>query len=63
MKIGRDTLAYGTDYEIVEDSYINNTEKGTAKVKIIGKGSYGGSKTVQFKITARKFSWFFRLFQ
>lgn len=63
VKIGRETLTYGTDYEIVEGSYVNNTEKGTAKVKIIGKGSYGGSKNVQFRITARKFSWFFRLFQ
>ncbi|MDE7131001.1 MAG: BspA family leucine-rich repeat surface protein, partial [Lachnospiraceae bacterium] len=63
VKIGKDTLSFGTDYEIVEGSYVNNTEKGTAKVKIVGKGNYGGTKTVSFRITARKFSWFFRLFQ
>lgn len=62
VRIGKETLSLGTDYEIVENSYINNVKKGTASVTIIGKGNYGGAKTVKFKITARKLSWFWRLF-
>ena len=62
VKIGKDTLTFGTDYEIVENSYTNNINKGTASVTIVGKGNYGGTKTVKFKITARKLSWFWRLF-
>lgn len=62
VKIGNDTLTYGTDYEIVEDSYTNNLKKGTAGVTIVGKGNYGGTKNVKFKITAKKFTWFWRAF-
>jgi len=58
VKIGKETLTFGTDYEIVENSYANNVQKGTASVTIVGKGNYGGTKTVKFRITARKFSWF-----
>lgn len=36
------------DFEIV--SYENNVKQGTAKVTIRGIGSYGGTKTVNFKI-------------
>lgn len=39
------------DYEIVE--YQNNVNKGTAKVTIRGVGSYGGTKTANFKIQKR----------
>ena len=63
VKIGKETLTFGTDYEIVENSYANNVKKGTASVTIVGKGNYGGTKAVRFKITARKFSWFWRLFR
>lgn len=62
VRIGTETLTYGTDYEIAENSYVNNVKKGTASVTIVGKGNYGGAKTVKFRITARKFSWFWRLF-
>ena len=62
VKIGSETLISGTDYEIVKNSYTNNVKKGTASVTIVGKGNYGGKKTVKFKITARKLSWFWRLF-
>ena len=55
-------LVYGTDYETLPDSYTNNVKKGTATVTIVGKEKYGGSKQVKFKITAKKFSWFWRLF-
>ena len=62
VKFGKETLTFGTDYEIVENSYANNVKKGTASVTIVGKGNYGGTKTVKFKITARKLSWFWRMF-
>ena len=48
-------LTEGTDYTL---EYSNNTQKGTASVTIRGKGQYGGSKTVKFKITSRTFKWF-----
>lgn len=57
VRIGNAGLVYGTDYEIVKGSYVNNVKKGTAAVTIAGKGNYGGTKTVKFKITARKFLW------
>lgn len=38
-------------YEII--GYANNIKKGTAKVTIRGKGSYGGTKTVTFKIKGK----------
>ena len=62
VKIGDTTLTYGTDYEVLSGSYVNNIKKGNASVTIVGKGSYGGTKTVKFKIAAKKVSWFWRLF-
>ncbi len=55
VKIGRDELQIG-DYEIV--GYSNNIKKGTAKVTIRGIGNYGGTKTVNFKITQKPFALF-----
>ena len=53
MKIGKETLS--TDaYQILPDTYLNNDRKGTAQVTIQGVGSYGGTKTIRFKINARK---------
>ena len=63
VKLGKETLAFGEEYEIVPGSYRNNTKKGTASVTIRGVGKYGGEKTVKFKITAKKFVWFWRLLQ
>lgn len=63
VQIGKDTLSFGTDYEIVDGSYVDNVKKGRAKVTIAGKGKYGGMKTVRFKITAKKLAWFWRLFK
>lgn len=40
------------DYEIVE--FTNNTKAGTATMTIRGLGTYGGIKTVKFKINATK---------
>ena len=42
------------DYEILPDSYVNNYKKGTAKVTLRGRGEYGGTKVVSFKIYERK---------
>lgn len=52
VKMGRDELQVG-DYEIV--GYTNNIKKGTAKVTIRGVGSYGGTKTANFKIGQKNF--------
>lgn len=41
------------EYEIVDGSYSNNINKGTAKVVIRGRGNYGGTKTATFKIKGK----------
>ena len=48
VKDGILTLKAGTDYSV---SYSKNVDIGTATVKVTGKGSYGGSKSVTFTIT------------
>ena len=47
-----------SQYEIV--SYQNNIKKGNASVTIRGVDNYGGTKTVQFKIRAKGFLWWWR---
>ena len=49
-KVGGRTLKNGTDFTV---SYKNNTEPGTATLKVTGKGNYSGSVSKTFKITAR----------
>ena len=49
VKNGSTTLKSGTDYTV---AYKNNTNAGTATVTITGKGSYTGTITKTFKITA-----------
>ena len=44
-------LGYGYDFYI--ESYKNNIKVGTATVTFRGKGEYGGSKTLKFKIDRR----------
>jgi len=61
IKVGSKDLNYGVDYEIVEDSYVNNIKKGTASVTIKGLGNYGGTKKVTFKITNRTIAWWWNL--
>ena len=39
--------------EVVPGTYVKNVKKGTAKVTVRGKGLYGGTKTVNFKIERR----------
>ncbi len=46
-----ETLTKDTDYTV---SYSDNTEVGTAKVTVAGKGNYVGSKEVTFKIKKAK---------
>lgn len=50
-------LVYGRDYEIVPGSYKNNLEKGEATVVLVGKGQFGGRKTVAFKIARKEIVW------
>lgn len=51
VKVDGTKLSLNTDYEIV--GYSNNVKKGTARVVIHGLGSYGGTKTVSFKIVSK----------
>ena len=50
VKIGSTTLKKGTDYSV---TYSKNTNKGTATVKITGKGNYSGTITKNFTIKAK----------
>jgi len=63
VKVGTDVLS-GDQYEILEETYKNNINKGTASVQIRGIGNiYGGTATVKFKIGTKGFRWFWRLFE
>ena len=53
VKDGTTTLTAGTDYEVV---YANNTNVGTAKVTINGKGNYTGTVEKTFQIKAASLS-------
>ena len=46
-------MTYGENADFVAVSYVKNVNKGTAKVTFKGVGSYGGEKTVTFKIIQR----------
>ena len=56
VKVGGKTLT-ADQYEIVESSYQDNLKKGTAKVTLKGKGEYGGTKTISFKIYSQTMVW------
>ena len=53
IKNGTTALKNGTDFTL---TYQNNTNKGTAKVYIKGKGNYTGSCSLSFTIAARPVS-------
>ena len=53
VKNGSTTLTNGTDYTV---SYSSNTNAGTGKVTITGKGNYTGSVTKNFTINAKSIS-------
>lgn len=57
VKLGGATLTEN-DFEII--GYSNNIKKGTAKVTIRGKGKYGGTKQVSFKILSQNMQWWSR---
>ena len=50
VKVGSKTLTAGTDYSV---TYQNNTEVGTATVKIKGKGNYTAALTKTFTIVPK----------
>ncbi|HCL21242.1 MAG TPA: hypothetical protein DHW47_04800 [Oscillibacter sp.] len=50
VKDGSKTLTAGTDYTV---TYKDNTDVGTAKVIVTGKGNYTGSVETKFNITAK----------
>ena len=53
VKDGSKTLTNGTDYSV---SYSNNTNAGTAKVTVTGKGNYTGTLSKNFTISAKRVS-------
>lgn len=54
---GKDVvLKPGVDYEIVQDSYRNNVNKGKGSFVIRGCGEYYGTKTINFKVDQKKMS-------
>lgn len=56
VSIGNTVLSQD-DYDIIYDSYLKNINKGTAKVTIRGKGEYGGTKQVSFRILSQNMKW------
>ncbi len=54
---GEKPLVCGVDYVIEEDSYVNHTKKGRAKVTLRGIGDYGGEKTITYTIGAKRLLW------
>ena len=63
VKVGKYELR-DDEFEIIQSSYVNNVNKGTAKVTIVGKcrpgeeqTSYAGKKTISFAITQRNMHW------
>jgi hypothetical protein len=52
IKFGNITLKKDVDYTL---SYKDNTNVGNASITITGKGNYGDTKTINFKIVPRSF--------
>ena len=61
-RIGKTTLVYGEDFEIVPGSYEKNVNKGNATVTIRGINDYGDEKKVTFRITSSGMRWWWNLF-
>ncbi len=51
-------LVLGEDYIIEDESYVNHTKKGRAKVTLRGIGNYGGEKTITYTIGAKSLWWY-----
>lgn len=62
IKIGKETreLILGKDIQVVPESYVNNVNKGTAKVTFRGINDFGGIKTVSYKIGVRSVEEFWK---
>lgn len=60
IKIGKNVYLTTDDFDIKESSYVNNINKGTAKVTIVGKGDYAGTKTISFTIKQKAFMWWWK---
>ncbi len=50
-------LVLGKDYVIKEETYVNHSIKGKAKVTLRGIGNYGGEKTIAYTIGAKTLLW------
>lgn len=50
-------LVLGKDYIIEDETYVNHTKKGKAKVTLRGIGNYGGEKTITYTIGAKNLLW------
>lgn len=57
VRVGKEYLIPGEDFVILQDSYINNIKKGTARVTLKGINEYGGTITASFKIVQKDFRW------
>lgn len=59
VKVGKETLQYGRDYYIDENSYANNINKGKATVilKSSPDGNYGDSVKATYSITGKTILW------
>ena len=56
------TVLTKADYKIVDSTYINNINKGVAKVTIEGRGQYAGTKTISFTVKPQPVSWWKKFF-
>ncbi len=59
FKSGSKTVE-GVTYEIDDDTYANNVNKGNATVIIRGTDEYGGYKKISYQIKSKGFLWWWR---
>lgn len=57
---GKMQLVPGKDFQILNNTYNNNRNKGTATVTVKGIGEYGGTTTIKFTIGSKGLLWWFR---
>ncbi|MCR5303101.1 MAG: hypothetical protein K6E33_00955 [Lachnospiraceae bacterium] len=58
LKVSAETTDGDANWEIREDSYRNNVNKGSASVTVRGLGEYCGDKKLKFKIGAMNIKWY-----
>ena len=54
---GKTVVLSEEDFDIIESTYRNNIKKGKATVVVRGKGEWGCTQTISFKIGSRGFKW------